>query len=116
MGGAPGGAAAVAGLPGAARARRAPGGAALGRRLPRGPGRRRGAAKSGARAAQVLALARKMRRKRARTDALDAAYHRFAFHDNDLPRWFYEDERRHMLCAPRARPAGCFLVLLPPIS
>lgn len=53
---------------------------------------------------QVLALARKMRSKRARTDVLDSAYHRFSFHDDNLPRWFYEDERRHRLCTPACPP------------
>ena len=41
-----------------------------------------------------------MRKKRARTDVLDNAYHRFSSHDDNLPRWFYEDEKRHRLCAP----------------
>lgn len=47
----------------------------------------------------MLALARKMRKMRARTDVLDNAYHRFSSHDDSLPRWFYEDEKRHRLCA-----------------
>lgn len=49
--------------------------------------------------AQVLALARKMQGGRARNDILDSAYHRYAFHDDNLPRWLYEDEKRHMRCA-----------------
>ena len=50
---------------------------------------------------QVLALARKMRGGRERQDILDGAYHRYAFHDEGLPRWFAEDERRHLQCAAR---------------
>jgi AdoMet-dependent rRNA methyltransferase SPB1 len=44
----------------------------------------------------VLALARKMLNGRARTDILNSAYHKYAFHDTDVPKWFYEDEKRHM--------------------
>ena len=61
----------------------------------------------------MLALARKMRKKRARTDVLDCAYHRFSSHDDNLPRWFYEDEKRHRLCAPclRARTPSVRVVI-----
>jgi hypothetical protein len=45
---------------------------------------------------QVLALAKKMLRRRDATDVMEAAYNRFAFHDDKLPRWFAEDESRHM--------------------
>jgi hypothetical protein len=51
---------------------------------------------------QVLALAKKMLRRRDATDILEAAYNRYAFHDGDLPRWFQEDEARHMRCAAAA--------------
>lgn len=49
--------------------------------------------------AQVLALARKMRSGRAKNDILDSAYHRYAFHEDSVPRWLYEDEKRHLRCA-----------------
>jgi DNA-directed RNA polymerase subunit E'/Rpb7 len=51
----------------------------------------------------VLALARKMLNGRSRTDILDGAYHRYAFHDADVPKWFYEDEKRHMRCDTQIR-------------
>lgn len=54
---------------------------------------------------QVLALARKMRNGRSKNDILDGAYHRYSFHDDDLPRWLYEDEKRHLRCAyPSSQP------------
>jgi AdoMet-dependent rRNA methyltransferase SPB1 len=46
--------------------------------------------------AEVLALARKMLKGRDRQDIMDAAYHRYAFHESGLPRWFEEDEAKHM--------------------
>ena len=46
--------------------------------------------------AEVLALARKMLKGRERQDIMDGAYHRYAFHESGLPRWFEEDEARHM--------------------
>lgn len=46
--------------------------------------------------AEVLALAKKMLKGRDRQDIMDAAYHRYAFHESGLPRWFEEDEARHM--------------------
>ncbi|CAL8471869.1 g11411 [Coccomyxa elongata] len=46
--------------------------------------------------AEVLALARKMRSGRAKNDILDSAYHRYAFHEDSVPRWLYEDEKRHL--------------------
>ena len=51
-------------------------------------------------AAEIRAIAKIMLHGRARNDILDAGYHRFAFHDTHLPKWFAEDERRHMKCAP----------------
>lgn len=45
---------------------------------------------------QVLALARKMMNGRSKQDILDSSYHRYAFHDSHVPKWFYEDEKRHM--------------------
>ena len=47
-------------------------------------------------ACQVLALARKMMDGRTKQDILDSSYHRYAFHDTGVPKWFYEDEKRHM--------------------
>ncbi|MEW5311502.1 MAG: hypothetical protein WDW38_003212 [Sanguina aurantia] len=46
--------------------------------------------------AEVLALAKKMLRRRDKESIIDAAYNRFAFHDVGLPKWFQEDEARHM--------------------
>ena len=46
--------------------------------------------------AEVLALAKKMLRGRERQDIMDAAYHRYAFHETGLPDWFKADESRHM--------------------
>lgn len=45
---------------------------------------------------QILAIARKMMNGRNRQDILDGAYHRYNFHDEGLPRWFVEDEQRHL--------------------
>ncbi|KAL0044666.1 hypothetical protein WJX82_004707 [Trebouxia sp. C0006] len=50
--------------------------------------------------AEVLALARKMLKGRDRQDIMDAAYHRYAFHESGLPRWFEEDEAKHMKPPP----------------
>ena len=46
--------------------------------------------------AEVLALAKRMLRRREKESIVDAAYNRYAFHDTHLPRWFTDDERRHM--------------------
>lgn len=46
--------------------------------------------------AEVLALAKKMLKGRDRQDILDNAYHKYAFHETGLPKWFEEDEKRHM--------------------
>ena len=46
--------------------------------------------------AEVLALAKKMLKGRDRQDIMDNAYHKYAFHETSLPRWFEEDEKRHM--------------------
>jgi len=45
-------------------------------------------------------LARKMLRKKARNDIIDASFNRFTRHEdpNTLPSWFAEDEARHMFC------------------
>ena len=47
-------------------------------------------------AAELRAMAKVMLNGRSRQDVLDGAYHRYAFHDDRLPRWFAEDEQRHM--------------------
>lgn len=46
--------------------------------------------------AEVLALAKRMLRRKEKESIVDAAYNRFAFHDTGLPRWFTEDEHRFM--------------------
>lgn len=46
----------------------------------------------------MLALAKRMLRRKEKESIVDAAYNRFAFHDTGLPRWFAEDERRFMRC------------------
>ncbi|GFR43871.1 hypothetical protein Agub_g5000 [Astrephomene gubernaculifera] len=50
--------------------------------------------------AEVLALAKRMLRRKEKESIVDAAYNRFAFHDSGLPRWFAEDERRFMRPIP----------------
>lgn len=54
--------------------------------------------------AEVLALARKMIRAKGRQSILDAAYNRYAFHDDNLPEWFEEDEEKHMRPLPPVTP------------
>ena len=45
-------------------------------------------------------LARKMLRKKARTELMDASYNRYTTYENPdtLPSWFVEDEARHRFC------------------
>ncbi|GIL46558.1 hypothetical protein Vafri_3535 [Volvox africanus] len=50
--------------------------------------------------AEVLALAKRMLRRKEKESIVDAAYNRYAFHDTGLPRWFSEDERRFMRPIP----------------
>lgn len=47
--------------------------------------------------AETRILAKKMLRKKARTELLDATYNRYSFHEdpNSLPSWFVEDEGKH---------------------
>ena len=45
--------------------------------------------------AEVLALAKKMLRRKEKESIIDAAYNRYASHDVGLPRWFQEDEAKH---------------------
>jgi AdoMet-dependent rRNA methyltransferase SPB1 len=44
--------------------------------------------------AETRALAKRMLRKKDRTEILDATYNRYSFGDNlkDLPTWFVDDE------------------------
>eukprot|EP01024_Parvocaulis_polyphysoides_P059267 TRINITY_DN6402_c0_g1_i2.p1 TRINITY_DN6402_c0_g1~~TRINITY_DN6402_c0_g1_i2.p1 ORF type:complete len:522 (+),score=137.05 TRINITY_DN6402_c0_g1_i2:681-2246(+) len=51
--------------------------------------------------AEVLALAKKMLRGRAKTDIIEAAYNRYVFLDEGLPTWFSQDENRHMRPDPQ---------------
>eukprot|EP00798_Chlamydomonas_sp_ICE-L_P025161 gene25161-10792_t len=46
--------------------------------------------------AEVLAIAKKMLRRTDKEGIINAAYHKYAFHDVHLPKWFTEDEDRHM--------------------
>lgn len=45
--------------------------------------------------AEILAYAKKMLKKRSREGILDDAYNRYTFNDEDMPRWFAEDEKKH---------------------
>ncbi|KAK8491603.1 hypothetical protein V6N11_063092 [Hibiscus sabdariffa] len=48
--------------------------------------------------AEILACAKKMLRKKQRDQTLDDAYNKFMFHDDGLPKWFLDEEKRH--CQP----------------
>lgn len=50
------------------------------------------------RKAEILALAKKMLRKKQREQLLDDAYNKYMFHDDGLPKWFLDEERKH--CQP----------------
>jgi AdoMet-dependent rRNA methyltransferase SPB1 len=50
--------------------------------------------------AEVRALAKKFLRKKAKDDIMEAAYNRWAFHDEGLPQWFKEDEKKFMRPPP----------------
>ena len=45
-------------------------------------------------------LARKMLRKKARTEIIESSYNRYSTHEdpNTLPSWFVEDEAKHRFC------------------
>jgi AdoMet-dependent rRNA methyltransferase SPB1 len=47
--------------------------------------------------AETRILAKKMLRKKQRSELLDATYNRYSFHENptELPSWFVEDEGKH---------------------
>jgi AdoMet-dependent rRNA methyltransferase SPB1 len=51
--------------------------------------------------AEVLALAKKFLRKKTKDDIMEAAYNRYAFHDEGLPTWFADDERKFLRPAPQ---------------
>ena len=48
--------------------------------------------------AEILVLSKKMLRKKKRREIIDDSYNRYNFPEDpkDLPRWFYEDERKHI--------------------
>lgn len=46
--------------------------------------------------AETLAYAKRMLRKKGAEDILDAAYNRYTFNDEGLPKWFADDESKHM--------------------
>ena len=50
--------------------------------------------------AETRILARKMLRKKARTEIMDSTYNKYATHEDPdtLPSWFVEDEARHRFC------------------
>jgi AdoMet-dependent rRNA methyltransferase SPB1 len=47
--------------------------------------------------AETRALAKKMLRKKFRTETIDASYSKYAHEENDdiMPQWFLEDEAKH---------------------
>ncbi|KAJ4825691.1 hypothetical protein Tsubulata_041417 [Turnera subulata] len=45
--------------------------------------------------AEVLAYAKKMLRKKVREQIIDDGYNKYMFHDEGLPSWFIEEEKRH---------------------
>ena len=47
--------------------------------------------------AEVIAISRKMLRKKTRREIIDEAYNRYNNPEDikDLPKWFYEDEKKH---------------------
>ncbi|KAL2537564.1 FtsJ-like methyltransferase family protein [Forsythia ovata] len=45
--------------------------------------------------AEILACAKKMLTKKQREQILDDAYDKYMFHDEGLPKWFVDEEKRH---------------------
>lgn len=45
--------------------------------------------------AEILAYAKKMLRKKQRETMLDDAYNKYMFHDEGLPKWFADEEKKH---------------------
>lgn len=48
--------------------------------------------------AEILAISRKMLRKKDRREIIDSSYNRYNYSEDpkDLPKWFYEDEKKHI--------------------
>ena len=48
--------------------------------------------------AEVLAISRKMLRKKDRRKIIDDSYNRYNYPENidELPKWFYDDEKKHI--------------------
>ena len=48
--------------------------------------------------AEILAISKKMLRKKARRQIIDDSYNRYNYPEDpsELPKWFYEDERKHV--------------------
>ncbi|KDD73562.1 Spb1 C-terminal domain-containing protein [Helicosporidium sp. ATCC 50920] len=51
--------------------------------------------------AELMALAKKMLRRKVKDNIVEAAYNRYAFHDTNLPKWFEDDEIKHMRPIPQ---------------
>jgi Spb1 C-terminal domain len=50
-------------------------------------------------AAQIRGLAKRMLLgRKERDEIIEGGYNRYAFHDVGLPKWFCDDEKRHMRC------------------
>ncbi|KAM3306072.1 pre-rRNA 2'-O-ribose RNA methyltransferase [Capsicum chacoense] len=45
--------------------------------------------------AEILATAKMMLKKRPREEMIDGAYNRYMFHDEGLPKWFIDEEKRN---------------------
>ena len=45
--------------------------------------------------AEVLALAKRMLRRKSKDEIVEGAYNKYAFHDEGMPRWFAEDQMAH---------------------
>ena len=41
--------------------------------------------------AEIIAMARKMLKRKEKENIIDAAYSRFVFHDTNMPKWFEHD-------------------------
>lgn len=45
--------------------------------------------------AEILACAKKMLHKKQRENLIDDAYNKYMFHDDGLPKWFLDEEKKH---------------------